>query len=983
MSITINKDEHPTDGDYLILSGYSFNNRGKPTSVNVYRLYNRSSSDHFFTTDVVERNSLISSGWVNEGIAFSVTADASIPVYSYYNSKTGHHAFTTSEDEKDALVAKGYEYEKERFKIDSDGNVNIYRLINQSGDTYHMTIDLDEYNRLIKSGWCDAKALGGKATAEVYTVDLPGNRPTNGNILHLWPYNGSDAQVWHVETIKDGLQRIMNRSASNMGFDCIGGWWDNGLKSNTYRNGQQVGLYHYFGAGNELFTIARIKDKDVTYNNETYHTYKIIATDGAKKDWDVEILDDGNNYSNDIRAGSKLSLSSYDETGLPDDHYWIFVPLNRIINGRVYSIRPFANPEMKLQAVDTKTESNVNIYASNNDNKQYWSMFQSTGGKYILHNVGADKYLDVPGDLNTLATRKNGTNVQISDLYDQTNQTELWDVLLYSDTTYIDGKKALAVRFSMTAGGKVYCMDNSGNQTRNNNNVQMYENNSSAAQRWWLVEEEVSDPNAPIPYDLCLTTQQGTIQNGNRQLHGSSLLLYPAWKSSAKWGNSKGSVSYRWRRRYLSTDGEQWTEWSDYYFFIDDTHTPRLMHTGWSNTVALTGNADSGLAIDAWYDIDAFKNCQYELDVKTIGVDAYGRAITGGTTVAYPYVTWTPTIDFTVGGVTPEGLHLEMVSDYGDSSTGRAYGPTYVYINGVYTSADSTTNLLQEPYKVSMNTLSTTVRIAATNFKTLPNSSSTITIEYQVGNDQCTQWLQDTRTDSLPLTMTGTTKAQYEITAGPAGHHSIILAIKNPLGSTSVQMFHNGKAYSAYGIGNDKYEIHFPFAGNFDLNLASENQNGSSWYQTIITLNADILRTTYKLNIEPVHVWFDRVTNECWCIEVGDSNGKLVSNHTIDAVYETNTVNTRDYEMVTGHKSRTGEFKVAGTLLYSNDLRDKFDDAIRTHETPISIETIVGRHLVYIDTIGHMTDVYVSKIENSNAGHNTASVSITMTEESR
>lgn len=78
MSITINKDEHPTDGDYLILSGYSFNNRGKPTSVNVYRLYNRGSSDHFFTTDVTERNRLISSGWVNEGIAFSVTDRKSV-----------------------------------------------------------------------------------------------------------------------------------------------------------------------------------------------------------------------------------------------------------------------------------------------------------------------------------------------------------------------------------------------------------------------------------------------------------------------------------------------------------------------------------------------------------------------------------------------------------------------------------------------------------------------------------------------------------------------------------------------------------------------------------------------------------------------------------------------------------------------------------------------------------------------------------------
>lgn len=983
MSITINKNEHPADGDYLILNGYSFNNRGKPTSVNVYRLYNRNTSDHYFTIDVIERNTLISHGWVDEGVAFSVTSDASIPVYSYYNSKTGCHVFSTNDSEKDTLIAKGYEYEKERFKLDSDGNVNIYRLRNKSNDKYHLTIDLDEYSRLTRSGWVDAGALGGKATSEVYVLDLSGNRTTNGNKLQLWPYNGSDAQIWHLTTINNGLQRIANRSASNMGLDCIGGWWDNGVKGGTYRNGQQVALYHYFGGGNELFNIAKIQEKDVTWNNETYHTYKIIATDGTNKDWDVEILDDDHNYSNDIHAGSQLSLSSYDETGLPDDHYWIFVPLNKIINGRVYSIRPFASTSMRLQAVTNTTDSNVNIYAANSDNKQYWSMFQSTGGKYILHNVGANKYLDLPGNLDTLAQRKNGTNVQISDLDDQPRETELWDVLLYSDTTYIDGKKALAVRFSMTAGGKVYCMDNGGNRTSNGNNVAMWENNSTAAQRWWLVEEEVTDPNAPIPYDLCLSTVQGTIQNGNRPLHGSSLLLYPAWMSSAKWGQSKGSVSYRWRRRYLTTDGEQWTEWSDYCFYIDETETPSMVRTGWSNTVALTNGADSGLGINAWYDINTYKNCQYELDVKTIGVDAYGRSITGGITVAYPYVTWSPTIDFTVGGVTPEGLHLELNSDYGDTTTGRAYGPTHVYINGVYEQSNTKDNLLKQPYKVTLNTLSTTVRIAATNFKAMPKSYGTLTIEYQVGNDQCTQWMQDTRTDTLDLTMHGTVEPSYEILAGPEGHHSIIVRVTNSLGSTSVQMFHNGEAYSVFDLGGNRYEVHFPFAGDFDINLASENQNGSSWYQKVITLNANTLRNDYALIVEPVHVWFDRTTNECWCVEVGESNGKLMSSHNLDAVYESATVNTRDYEMVTGHKSRTGEFKVSGTLLYSNDTRDHFDDSIRTHETPITIETMIGRHLVYIDTIGHMADVYISKTESSNAGHNTASVSITMTQESR
>ncbi|MGX2946393.1 hypothetical protein [Enterococcus alishanensis] len=72
----------------------------------VYRLYNPNASDHHYTTDEGEYANLKAEGWTQEGKAFFSSTDKSVPVYRSYNPNavSGAHMFTTSSIEHDWLT---------------------------------------------------------------------------------------------------------------------------------------------------------------------------------------------------------------------------------------------------------------------------------------------------------------------------------------------------------------------------------------------------------------------------------------------------------------------------------------------------------------------------------------------------------------------------------------------------------------------------------------------------------------------------------------------------------------------------------------------------------------------------------------------------------------------------------------------------------------------------------------------------------------
>lgn len=123
----------------------------------MYRLYNPISGEHFYTSNDVERNSLISVGWNYEGYGF-IAANEGEPVYRLYNANSGDHHYTLSEPEKNNLIIKGWNYEGIGWYSNQTGSACeavMYRLYNPNATTatHHYTLSEAERDSLITLGW--------------------------------------------------------------------------------------------------------------------------------------------------------------------------------------------------------------------------------------------------------------------------------------------------------------------------------------------------------------------------------------------------------------------------------------------------------------------------------------------------------------------------------------------------------------------------------------------------------------------------------------------------------------------------------------------------------------------------------------------------------------------------------------------------------------------------------------------------------------
>lgn len=121
----------------------------------VYRLYNRWTGDHHFTTSASERDNLMDVGWMMEGHAWLAPRSGS-PVYRVYNRYSGEHLYTTSRSEYDRLCRIGWSGEGVAFQSSSSSSGKpVYRLYNRwlTVGTHLYTKDKAEYDQLCRLGW--------------------------------------------------------------------------------------------------------------------------------------------------------------------------------------------------------------------------------------------------------------------------------------------------------------------------------------------------------------------------------------------------------------------------------------------------------------------------------------------------------------------------------------------------------------------------------------------------------------------------------------------------------------------------------------------------------------------------------------------------------------------------------------------------------------------------------------------------------------
>ena len=128
----------------------------EPATVEMQRLYNPNSGEHFYTANIEERDNLVKLGWNYEGVGWTAPTSSGTPVYRLYNKYGGEHHYTTSASERDFLVKAGWNDEGIGwYSVDSGPRLGLYRDYNPNAyaNNHNYTTGMDEHANLATVGW--------------------------------------------------------------------------------------------------------------------------------------------------------------------------------------------------------------------------------------------------------------------------------------------------------------------------------------------------------------------------------------------------------------------------------------------------------------------------------------------------------------------------------------------------------------------------------------------------------------------------------------------------------------------------------------------------------------------------------------------------------------------------------------------------------------------------------------------------------------
>ncbi len=128
-------------------------------AVEMYRLYNQWTGEHFYTASAEEREALVDKGWDYEGIGWYAPTKGD-KVYRLYNPFVdgGDHHYTLDEHEYEALQGLGWKGEGVGWYSADEGDegaVPLYRQYNPYAETgtHNYTPDENENDTLESLGW--------------------------------------------------------------------------------------------------------------------------------------------------------------------------------------------------------------------------------------------------------------------------------------------------------------------------------------------------------------------------------------------------------------------------------------------------------------------------------------------------------------------------------------------------------------------------------------------------------------------------------------------------------------------------------------------------------------------------------------------------------------------------------------------------------------------------------------------------------------
>ena len=164
--------------------------------VNMIRLYNPNSGEHFYTSSEKEAENVTRAGWVWEGVGWVAPKKSSFPVYRLYNPNAGDHHYTVTVKERNSLRSKGWIYEGVGWYSHDESGLAVLRQYNPNAvaGAHNFTTSEVEDRALARIGWIP-EGIAWRAVDGVKLPFEPRWLTTLTSHGREWQWVASDAQV--------------------------------------------------------------------------------------------------------------------------------------------------------------------------------------------------------------------------------------------------------------------------------------------------------------------------------------------------------------------------------------------------------------------------------------------------------------------------------------------------------------------------------------------------------------------------------------------------------------------------------------------------------------------------------------------------------------------------------------------------------------------------------------------------------------------
>lgn len=138
---------------------------------NTKPIYRLAKGEHFYTTNLNEKNNLAKNGWKYEGVAWYESSTAN-RVFRFVGGSKGHHFYTASIKEAINISNKNWKFEGVAFGKNQSSDIPVYRF--RSSREHFYTTKLSEALKISNRGWTYERVAfygGNDKTKPVYRVN--------------------------------------------------------------------------------------------------------------------------------------------------------------------------------------------------------------------------------------------------------------------------------------------------------------------------------------------------------------------------------------------------------------------------------------------------------------------------------------------------------------------------------------------------------------------------------------------------------------------------------------------------------------------------------------------------------------------------------------------------------------------------------------------------------------------------------------------